>query len=142
MASRSHSKAITFHNEFRVGGFKKTIPAGTYLFTTEEVLLEGGMTPAYRRTQTTFQLPPGKPGTVEWLTISPCELDAAILRDQARDSASRHKHEGAAIQTELHAPQPVKDQGMLWIAEDPYGGVPDLEDFASARGPYRLRGQE
>jgi len=124
MTSRSTSQTITFKNDFRLGGFKKTLPPGTYHVTTEEILLEGTLSPAYRRTQTTLQLPPDRPGTVEYLTVSPCELDAAIERDTAQAKRPRTDDRWT-----FRTPQELfdqlaietgEDEGMLWMAEEPY----------------------
>ncbi|WP_417451225.1 hypothetical protein [Kordiimonas sp.] len=142
MTSRSIERTVTFKNDFKVRGYKRPLPAGVYQTETEEVLLEGSITPAYRRYQTTLRLQPERPGIEEYLTLSPGEFDAAILRDHALAKAEEDKateartlrlEREAQKTADLLAVESGEEEGMLWMAEEPDRPPPfGFEEFTSS----------
>jgi hypothetical protein len=83
MPTRTSSKTITFGRPFRLKGVDRTLPAGDYRVTTDEVLIEGLSFPVYRRVATTILVPAAQASSVEMVTVDPADLEAAQDRDAA-----------------------------------------------------------
>jgi hypothetical protein len=82
MLTRTSSRMVTFKHPFALSAMDWTQPAGTYLVETEEELLESLSFSAYRRVASSIRLPsPGNSLTVEIVSMTPAELDAALARD-------------------------------------------------------------
>lgn len=85
MAIRTTRTTVTFASPFVLGHFDEVLPAGMYNVETDAERLEGLSFPAYRRKLTLIQLhaESAHPGRMRSIEIDPCELDAALKRDEA-----------------------------------------------------------
>ncbi len=90
MAARTRTELVTFKRPFSLAGFDEVLPAGAYSVEIDEERLDGISFPAYRRVAAVLHLrpTPDHPGRSQTLTVDPNELDAALARDLAADSAS------------------------------------------------------
>jgi hypothetical protein len=68
-----------------LSGFDAPQPAGDYVVETDEELIEGPSTTAYRRVATWILLTtlPGRPGVGETIAVNPAELEQALAKDAA-----------------------------------------------------------
>jgi hypothetical protein len=84
MTIRTSSTTVTFRRPFCLGGYDKTLPAGTYDVETDEELLEGISFPVYRRIATLLRqhATPADRGRTRTFTVDPRELDLALERDK------------------------------------------------------------
>jgi len=100
---RTREKTVTFGNPFFLGGLEERQPAGVYTVETDEELLQGVSTLAYRRVLTLIHLhaKPGRPGVRETLTIDPNELEAALKRDKAPIERPADPGHGQATKKEI-----------------------------------------
>ncbi|WP_417456754.1 hypothetical protein [Kordiimonas sp.] len=121
MITRSTENMVTFQHPFVVYGYKKSLPAGTYKVAFEEDLLPNLFFPAFRRTQATLHLHAevAHPGVMEYLTISPKELEAALKRDEATTlkllEAARPAKKTA--KADRDAIERGEDEGMMWVSD-------------------------
>ena len=83
MTVRTSRKTVTFTRPFSLSGIDKLPPAGTYTVETEEELLPGSSSPAYRPIATLIFLRLRGGGAIveEVASIDPLELQAAQERD-------------------------------------------------------------
>jgi hypothetical protein len=84
MAIRTTPSSVTFTSPFRLKGFSKTEPPGTYRVETDEEIIEGNERTVYRRVATLLFLVGG--GTTRTVTVDPVELDAAVKKDREPNS--------------------------------------------------------
>jgi len=107
MTGRTTRVTLTFTKPFILAGMDEELPPGDYTVETDEDLLEGLSFTAYRRTQTRLHLPvsPRYPGRSRTLSIRPEDLDAALVRDQAKDPETEAAAEARA-ENEGMAPHP------------------------------------
>jgi hypothetical protein len=82
MTERLNKTSVTFAHPFTLEGVEEMFPPGTYAIETTEQQLDGLTLVAYRRTQTTIELPSGRlPNARQLLEIDPADLDAALAAD-------------------------------------------------------------
>jgi hypothetical protein len=125
MLTRTRRKNVTFKNPFWIGQFDELQAAGDYLVETDEELILGLSFPAYRRVSERIHLHENKkrPGTKSTLTISPEDLEAALLRDQPEDidlsghASVQQRPEGTPATRETNADwrdvDRAEDEGMI-----------------------------
>jgi len=89
MTLRTTQKDVTFQKPFSLAGLEEVLPAGVYVVDTEEELIEGLSFTAYQRTNTTIHLQPKSADSAikRSMTLSPTELEAALLRDMEAPSS-------------------------------------------------------
>jgi hypothetical protein len=82
---RTTRATVTFKHPFKLGDADEVYPAGSYSIETDEELLQGLSSPAYRRTATLMQrINEQNPARIMPIaTIDPIQLDVAIVRDKA-----------------------------------------------------------
>jgi hypothetical protein len=85
MTVRTSHRSITFAQPFSLSGIDDVHAAGTYTVATDEELLPGLSSPAWRRIATLIFLPsrPGGAFVEQVVQIDPLELEAAQERDAA-----------------------------------------------------------
>ena len=88
--SRTTETTVTFARPFRLPPLAAPQPAGTYRLVVDEEEVPGLSFLAYRRTATMLALPaiapaggPDRGITVQFVTVRPEDLEAAIARDSA-----------------------------------------------------------
>jgi hypothetical protein len=81
MPARTTTASVTFRGPFRLAGFDRAEPPGTYEVETDEELIDLNGRTAYRRIATMLYLRQG--GTTRAIPIEPAELQAALERDAA-----------------------------------------------------------
>jgi hypothetical protein len=81
MTIRTTQTTIVFRSPFKLKGFAKAEPAGTYLLETDEELIEGVSILAYHRVAALLHLPRGGGGG-EVVNVDPSELEAALMQDR------------------------------------------------------------
>jgi hypothetical protein len=88
MTERLNKTSGTFAHPLRLRGAEETFPPGTYAVETTEEQLDGLTRVAYRRTQTTIELPSGRFSNArQFLEIDPADLDAALAADAEKGNA-------------------------------------------------------
>ena len=80
MTIRTTQTTIIFRSPFKLKGFAKAEPAGTYLLETDEELIEGVSILAYHSVAALLHLPRGGGGEV--VNVDPSELEAALMQDR------------------------------------------------------------
>ncbi|WP_417461041.1 hypothetical protein [Kordiimonas sp.] len=121
MITRTTENMVTFQHPFVVYGYKKSLPAGAYKVEYEEDLLPNLFIPAFRRMQATLHLHAevAHPGVMEYLTITPKELEAALKRDETTTlkllQAVRPSE--LANKTDRDAIERAEDEGMMWMSD-------------------------
>lgn len=87
--TRTTSSTVVFRRPFHLTGLKAPLPAGRYMVEVEEEMLPGLSFAAYRRTAAWLTLPRASGGAIlsEVLQVDPADLNAALARDAAPDSA-------------------------------------------------------
>jgi hypothetical protein len=125
MTGRTTKKTVTFLHPFTFRDFDELLPPGTYEVETDEELLEGLSFHAYRRTLTLIHLPAksGRQGLTRTLTIDPDDLDMALKRDVASDTASperallqgpsKETSKPRETETDRQAVDRAEDEGMI-----------------------------
>lgn len=84
MTSRTSTSTVTFRHPFNLKGVDRLLPAGEYLVTTDEELIEGISFPVYRRISTTIMVPGERSRSdVEVISIDPRDLKTAREKDAA-----------------------------------------------------------
>ena len=83
MASRTTQTVVSFSSAFRLPGFDRQQPAGSYRVDNDEESIEGVSWLAWRRVGSFIHLPGigVRASTHEMAPISPTDLDAAIEQD-------------------------------------------------------------
>jgi hypothetical protein len=81
---RSATGEVTFRRDFQLPEMDRAYPPGTYQIETDDERLDVLSTLAYRRVATRIRL--HRPGAIEFLTISPEHLRAALASDAASDT--------------------------------------------------------
>jgi hypothetical protein len=83
MTTRTTRKTITFSKPFGLSAIEAIQPSGTYTVDTDEELIDGLSFLAYRRVATLLHLPSiaSRAGVIEFVTVDPSELEAALQRD-------------------------------------------------------------
>jgi hypothetical protein len=83
MTERTIHSSLLFRKAFKLSGFDALLPAGTYAVATDERLVDGVGTVAYRRFATRLQLQanPQTPGLSEEAVVDGAELAAAHAKD-------------------------------------------------------------
>lgn len=97
MSNRTSTKQVSFQHAFVLSGYSDELPAGVYEVLAEEELLQGLSFEAYRRTSTCIVVG-GKgetSGRAEMRPTTEKDLEAALVRDQARSDETRTS--GAAL---------------------------------------------
>ncbi|WP_072391501.1 hypothetical protein [Hyphomicrobium sp. CS1GBMeth3] len=86
MTTRTTRSTAVFNSAFTLGGIDGELPAGSYRIESEEELIEGLSFVAFRRVETTIELP--AIGSVshkrQVVAIDPLDLAMAQERDTAR----------------------------------------------------------
>jgi hypothetical protein len=84
MTTRTSTNTVTFRHAFELKGVDRELPAGDYVVTTDEELIEGISFPVYRRVSTTIMVPGERSrSTIELISIDPRDLRAARRKDAA-----------------------------------------------------------
>jgi hypothetical protein len=85
MHTVTQKKTVTFVRTFRLDGFEKELPAGTYEVESENDVLDGMFLPDCMRRSVRIDLPstPGSPGYSQTLTVSWTILEAALSKDRS-----------------------------------------------------------
>ncbi|WP_417463955.1 hypothetical protein [Kordiimonas sp.] len=120
MNTRLTESMVTFRHPFVVYGYKKSLPAGTYKVAFDEEILPNIFFPAFRRTQATLHLhaEAARPGVMEYLTITPQELDAALKRDEATTRKTAQKQpEDKTTELDREAIERGEDEGMMYVSD-------------------------
>jgi hypothetical protein len=95
MSGRSRETTVTFDHPFRLAAFDRDLPAGSYRLVTEEEEVLGLSFLAFQRTATLLQTPAlsAPRGAVQQsVPVDQADLDAALLRDQAEEPATKTPH--------------------------------------------------
>lgn len=86
MTTRTTNATVIFQRPFILDGFDSVQPSGSYIVETEEELLDTSF-PAWKRIATLMHLT--QAGATEYVPVDPEQLDAALLRDGARETAAK-----------------------------------------------------
>jgi hypothetical protein len=82
MTERTTRSSVSFAYPFHLSGVEGTYPPGTYAIEVSEEPIEGISFAAYRRTQTTIELPSNTAYVSRQVVeIEPADLAAALARD-------------------------------------------------------------
>ena len=82
MTARTTSRTVNFVRPFILEGFAREQPAGSYVVLTEEEMMDTLLSQAWRRASTVIRLP--TPAGTQDVTVDPEQLNAALLRDRAK----------------------------------------------------------
>lgn len=85
MLTRTIEERVTFNNPFKVPGFKKLIPAGTYRINTMQELLEGLSFLVYRKTNIILYIPTDGVNSSSGersVIFEPKDFEAFLLKDK------------------------------------------------------------
>jgi hypothetical protein len=85
MTARTTSRTINFQRPFILEGFAREQPAGSYVVLTEEEMMDTVLSLAWRRASTAIRL--RTPAGTQDVPIDPEQLNAALLRDRAKQNA-------------------------------------------------------
>ena len=85
MTTRTTKATMTFHNPFFLNEVDEKLPAGDYVVTTDEEVIEGLSWMAYRRVATFISLPAtsSRQLVTRLVKIDPTELEEALKIDSA-----------------------------------------------------------
>jgi hypothetical protein len=84
MTARTTSRTVNFVQPFVLEGFAREQPAGSYVVLTEEEMMDTLLSQAWRRASTVIRL--RTPAGTQDVTIDPEQLNAALLRDRAKQT--------------------------------------------------------
>src|SRR6476646_2726544 len=84
--ARQATATVTFRRPFILDGFEQVQPAGSYLVETEEELMDTSLSAGWKRTSTAMRLM--SQGAIEQVPVDTEQLQEALIRDSAEDSAS------------------------------------------------------
>lgn len=86
MTVRTTRTTVSFSSPFTLHNVEGVQPAGEYVVLLDDVPIEGLSRVAYRRVATLFQTPAiyAPQHQIQLVSISPTELDAALMKDQHR----------------------------------------------------------
>jgi hypothetical protein len=89
---RTTTTIVTFLSPIRLAGLANTLPAGSYLVETDELLMPDPASPA-RHAATFLRLPQprGPSSRRHSLLIDPQDLEAALQTDRTRAEARLHR---------------------------------------------------
>lgn len=89
MTTRTIRSIAVLNEAFTLGGIDGELPAGSYRIETEEELIESLSFVAFRRLETTIEIPAIGSGSLkrQIVPIDPLDLAAAQERDSARSRA-------------------------------------------------------
>lgn len=83
METRTTSRTVEFHRPFVLKSLDGEQPAGIYVVSSVEELLDTFTVTAWKRIATTIRL--SQDNAIEYATIDPVELDDALANDAALD---------------------------------------------------------
>ncbi len=79
MSIRTTRSSVTFNAPFRLKGFDRSEPPGTYEIETDEEIIEGNGPTAYRRVATLLYV--HSRGMTRTVTVDPENLSDALTKD-------------------------------------------------------------
>ncbi|WP_308911548.1 hypothetical protein [Pseudokordiimonas caeni] len=113
MTTRTICQTVYFEHPFRLQGYARTLPAGTYDVEIEELILDTMTARAYRQVQGSMRLPPDpdRPGVEETLTFDPQSLDLALIDDMkpALPAEGLRGHKASGISADIDR---AENEGM------------------------------
>ena len=80
---RTHRNTVVFGRPFRLKGFGRVLPPGSYQVVTDEELIEGLSFPVWHRVSTAIIIPAEQASSIEMVAVDPRDLQAAQDCDKA-----------------------------------------------------------
>ena len=81
---RTHRNTVVFGRPFRLKGFGRVLPPGSYQVVTDEELIEGLSFPVWHRVSTAIIIPAEQASSIEMVAVDPRDLQAAQTATRPR----------------------------------------------------------